>query len=60
MTFIADNTFAAACYNNNTADELEFVLRAEADQTDLETWGLTEDQYKEEIEKAIQALKEDQ
>lgn len=60
MTFIADNTFAAACYNNNTADELESVLRADVDHADLEQWGLTESEYKNELKRAIQALKEDQ
>lgn len=60
MTFIADNTFAAACYDLNTIEELESVLQADVEQVDLDQWGLTESEYKNELKRAIQALKEDQ
>jgi hypothetical protein len=58
-TTIADNTFAAAAYNQNTIAELEAALTGEADATDCETWDLTPEQWRAEVELALQAKRED-
>lgn len=56
--FIQEGSFAEACYNMNSIEELEQSL-AEADETDMKEWGLSEAQWREEIQIAIAALKED-
>ncbi len=54
-----DNTFAAACYDQNSIAELEEALRDGPDQTDMETWNLSETEWKEQIEEALAAKRAD-
>lgn len=56
---IKDNTFAHACYDMNSVAELEEALRNGPDQTDMKTWNLTEEEWKSQIEEAIEAKKAD-
>ena len=53
---IKANTFAEACYNNNTIKELKAALKADCDETDIKTWGLTVELYHYEINLAIRVL----
>ena len=55
MTNIAENTFAAACYDQNSIKELEAALIAPADATDMATWKLTEEEYFVNIKSALNA-----
>jgi len=59
MTIIAENTFAAACYDQNTTEDLELGLLGEADEADMDAWGITAQEWREQIELAICALRED-
>lgn len=56
---IQEGSFAEACYNMNSIEELQQALTGEADVADMKEWGLTEAQWREEIQIAIAALKED-
>lgn len=59
LTQIALNTFAAACYDQNTIEDLEVALAGEPDQTDMAAWDLTADEWRDQIRLAIAALRED-
>lgn len=59
MTRIAENTFAAACYDMNSLAELRTALAGEPDAADMAAWSLTEDQWRAEIQTAIAAKEED-
>jgi hypothetical protein len=59
LTEIPDNTFAAACYDQNSIADLEEALRNGPDATDMHTWGINEQEWKEQIEQAIAAKRED-
>ena len=52
------STFAEACYNMNSIAELENALQKNADQSDMKTWKLTENEWREQIILAIKMLKE--
>ena len=54
---IKDNTFAAACYNDNTIEELETALAGTADQTDMASWGIDENEWRDQIQSALAELK---
>ncbi len=56
---INSNTFAEACYDMNTIEELEEALHEEADQGDMDAWNLTPEAWREEIELALAALRAD-
>jgi hypothetical protein len=56
---IDENTYSAACYEQNTIAELEEALREPADRTDMQTWGLTEDEYYAQINLALAAKRAD-
>lgn len=56
---IQTNTFAEACYNMNAAEELETALSGDADQTDLETWGITAEEWRVQIQTALEEMRED-
>jgi hypothetical protein len=60
MAHIADNTFAAACYDQNSIADLETALAGEPDATDMATWDLTEEEWRAQIEQALAAKREDQ
>lgn len=56
MSYIADNTFAAACYDMNSVAELEQALKDGPDATDMNKWGLTESEWTEQVELALAEL----
>jgi hypothetical protein len=47
--------FSEACFDMNTLEELEVALNSEADETDMKTWGLSEDEYFNQIKAALLA-----
>lgn len=59
MIRIADNTFAAACFNDCSIRDLEKALAGPVDETDCKTWNLTPAEWRDEIETALAALRED-
>jgi len=59
MTTMQSNTFAEACYNTNSMQELIEALNSPADETSMKDWGLTEDQYFEQVKIAINEKKSD-
>lgn len=59
MIRIEDNTFAHACYDQNSIAELEAALAREAaDKMDCETWGITPTEWREQIKLALAAKRE--
>lgn len=60
MTYIQSNTFAEACYEMNSIEELKEALTRKPDAADMKQWNLTEGEYRENIELAIKALEEDE
>jgi len=56
---IATNTFAEACYDHCTIEELKYALKGEADASDMREWCITETEWREQIELAIEELKKD-
>jgi hypothetical protein len=59
MNTINENTFAAACYDMNSIAELEAALAGPADKADMRTWGLAEQEWRDEIALALKAKRED-
>ena len=57
---ILENTFAEACYNTNTIEELEVALKQEADEADMAEWGITEQEWHEQIKMALEEKKADE
>lgn len=55
MTHIAENTFAAACYDQNSARELEAALRNGPDASDMREWNLTPEEWVKQIKLALRA-----
>jgi hypothetical protein len=47
--------FAEACYNDNTADDLMSFDSADADRTDMEAWGITEQEWRDAQRQALEA-----
>lgn len=45
--------FAIACYDTNDVNQLKNALAAGPDQTDMKTWGISEDEWREAIEAAL-------
>ena len=56
---IPDNTFAAACYDGNTIEDLESALVGDADITDMTAWNINATQWQEQIQLALTELKTD-
>jgi len=54
---IKENTFASACYEQNTVKELEDALSCGADETDRRVWDITAEEWEEQVELAIEELK---
>ncbi|MGB9938208.1 hypothetical protein [Methanosarcina sp.] len=48
--------FAEACCDQNSLKELKAALAGDADETDMKTWHLTEDQWRKALEVAIIAM----
>ena len=59
MTTIANNTFAAACYDTNTAAELEAALRGPANEQDCAEWCITPEEWREAVADALAAKREE-
>lgn len=60
MTALPLNTFAAACYDQNSVKELEQALKEDPDRTDMRTWGIeTDEEYYAQIRMALAAKKAD-
>ena len=53
------NAFAEACYDQNTIEDLESALSGTPDVADMKEWKLSEDEWKEQIQEAIDELKSD-
>lgn len=53
---IQEDTFAEACFNQNSVIELQKALTLPADEADMKTWGLSEDEYFEQIKIALTEL----
>ena len=56
---IESNTFAEACYNMNSAEELEQGLRGDADEADMDAWGITAEEWRDQIVVALAAKRAD-
>lgn len=56
---IEDNTFAAACYEQNSIAELEEALANCPDKGDMEVWNLSPVEWQLEIELALAAKRAD-
>lgn len=59
MTIIADNTFAAACYDGNSVEELESALSSGSDATDMRAWNITKQEWFDSINIALTALRDE-
>jgi hypothetical protein len=59
MAKIDDNTFAAACYDQNSIADLEQCLINGPDKTDMRTWNITAGEWMEQIQLALAAKRED-
>jgi len=57
-TIIIENTFAAACYEQNSIDELMTALTSGPDASDMQAWNLSEEEWVEQIERAISELRD--
>lgn len=55
MIRIEDNTFAAACYDQNSVAELQKALADGPDQGDMDAWGIDADEWQAQIELALAA-----
>ena len=51
--------FMHACYDMNSISELEDALNRAPDYTDMETWGISEDEYFDAIKSALDMKKQD-
>jgi hypothetical protein len=56
---IQENTFAAACYDQNSITDLEQALRDGPDPTDMAEWKIDADEWREQIEMALVAKREE-
>ncbi len=54
--YIADNTFAAACYDMNTIAELSDYATREFDEQEAAQWGLSESEWRDEMKLALDVL----
>lgn len=60
MTSIAENTFAAACFDQNSAKELQAALTNGPDASDMRDWGLTAEEWNAQVHQALKAKIEDE
>ena len=59
MIRIPSNSFAAACYDQNSLADLQKALDDGPDETDMKEWNLTEWEWRAQIELAMAAKRED-
>ena len=53
---IETNTFAAACYEQNSIAELEAALKCRrADRGDMKAWGISASEWRSQITTALKA-----
>ena len=52
---IEDGSFAEACYNTNSLEELKGATIENADKTDMKAWGLTPEEWVEQVNLALKA-----
>lgn len=53
---VKDGSFAEACFNENSTDELiDALLSQKPDKTDLKTWKITPKESRESIAEALRA-----
>ena len=55
-THLADDSFAAWCYDNLSLKEARSAFQRDADADDCTRWGLTALEWKAQVEMAIIAL----
>ena len=55
-THLADDSFAAWCYDNLTLREARSAFERDADPDECKQWGLTALEWKTQVEMAIIAL----
>jgi len=53
---IEDGSFAEACYNQNTIEDLKDALKDGPDRREMREWNLSESEYMEQIEIALENL----
>lgn len=53
---IAANTFAHACIEQNILTDLREMLNGPVDERDCYAWGLTGDQWRQQIAQAIEHM----
>ena len=46
--------FAEACYNQNSFEDLKYFQKAVADKGDCEQWGLTDQEWRDAQQQAIE------
>lgn len=56
LCHIEDNTFAAACYNDNSISDLLDCISGPADYNDMIIWKITAKQWRDQIWRALAAL----
>ena len=55
-THLADDSFAAWCYDNLSLKEVRSAFERDADADECDRWGLTALEWKAQVEMAIIAL----
>jgi len=56
-TFLSDDSFASACFDSKTIKELKSAFNRDAEPDDCIKWGISSNEWKENIEMALIALK---
>ena len=54
---IESNTFSEACFDTNSIHELESAIAGDADESDMRNWGISDDEWRDQIKLAISALR---
>jgi hypothetical protein len=58
MTYIHENTFAAACYGQNSVKDLEAALANGPDAGDMREWNLTAEEWIAQVKLALETKME--
>ena len=56
---IKEGSFAEGCYDQNSISELRSALGEQPDKGDMKEWGLTESEWRKQIQIALEAKLED-